>query len=155
MNKEMMNPSKDHLLEAARDHLEKTEKELRREMKEIQNSETNETKSSMGDKYETGRELIMQEKSKLAERLQSVNDHRRALNIIDASKKCLQIAEGAVFELNKKIYFISAPLGELYVDGRSVFYLSMRAPLLKELSGKKQGDEIFFNREKMKIEKVY
>ncbi len=120
------------------------------EIAKVEESASNETKSSMGDKYETGREMMMQEKGKLNDRLQLLLDQKMALSTI---KKQLHetIRQGSLVHTTLGVYFIVAAIGSIKIKDGQVFVISQSAPLAKEMMGKKVGDEIAFNGRSQKI----
>ena len=118
--------------------------DLSNEIAKVEESAANETKSSMGDKYETGREMMMQEKVKLNERLQLLKNHRIALDAVDGGVH-QSVKLGSLVKTNQATFFIVSAIGNVNVGGTPVFVISQAAPLAREMMGKKVGAEIRFN----------
>lgn len=118
--------------------------ELSNEIAKVEESAANETKSSMGDKYETGREMMMQEKVKLNERLQLLKNHKVALNAVDDTTHEV-VKLGSLVSTNQATFFIVSAIGNVTVNGTPVFVISQAAPLAREMMGKREGEEVRFN----------
>lgn len=103
-----------------------------------------ETKSSMGDKYETGREMLQQEINTLEVQL---NAHLKNLNIIQNGSDELHttIGPSSLVQTSHGFFYFSVALGPLDYDGIQIIFLSPEAPLAKALSSKKTGDTVTFN----------
>ncbi|MBA5245748.1 hypothetical protein H1R16_02210 [Marnyiella aurantia] len=116
-----------------------------------QTQESNsETKSSMGDKYETSREMIAQEIRNLQRQLSEVHNQMDALvKLNSAPSKSVEL--GALVETGAGIFYISAPVGQLEVDGKKIMTLSPEAPLVKAMQGCRSGDTFSLNNSTQKV----
>ena len=146
--------SKPVVHKACRDYLEKKIEALQAELDAVRESAIAETKSSMGDKYETGREMMMQERNRLGKQLDLLTDQRATLDAIDPEKKCSAIKHGCMVITDKSIFFLGAALGQLNVNGTMIFAISGNAPICKAMEGKKKGDSFTFNGAKHTIVRV-
>ena len=93
--------------------IEKKIEQVKSELDEVTNAALSETKSSMGDKYETGREMMMQEKNKLANQMEILLGQLAQLNSIDPIPEHSHVKLGTLVETDKASYFISMPNGIL------------------------------------------
>ena len=101
----------------------------------------NDTKSSMGDKYETSREMLQQEINNLQLQLNEQLKSQQILkNIQSISHKTVNL--GSFVETDKGKFFIAVSLGELSLNQEKIFIISAESPLAKVMNGKKEG-EIF------------
>ncbi len=104
----------------------------------------NDTKSSMGDKYETSREMLQQEINNLQLQL---NEHLKSLqilkNINPISHKMVGL--GSFVETEKGKFFIAVSLGEISFNQEKIFIISAESPLAKAMNGKKVGDNFLVN----------
>lgn len=101
----------------------------------------NDTKSSMGDKYETSREMLQQEINNLQLQLNEQLKSQQILkNIQSISHKTVNL--GSFVETDKGKFFIAVSLGELSLNQEKIFIISAESPLAKVMNGKKE-DEIF------------
>ncbi len=114
----------------------------------------NDTKSSMGDKYETSREMVQQEINNLQIQL---NENRRALNSLKLINTNLHqtIGLGTLVELEKGFFYIAVSLGEIIFEKKKIFVISTESPLGKALFAKKSGEEISLNNITQKILKIW
>lgn len=115
----------------------------------------NDSKSSMGDKYETSREMMQQEINHLEQQI-SINQqqlfHLKSFNI---SSKSQQIVLGSLIETNIGWFFISVSFGEIIVLEQAIIVISPISPLGKSLIGKKLNDEFEMNKRSIKILAIY
>ena len=104
----------------------------------------NDTKSSMGDKYETSREMLQQEINNLQLQLNEQLKSQQILkNIQPISHKTVSLA--SLVETDKGKVFIAVSLGELSFNQEKIFIISAESPLAKAMNGKKEGDAFIVN----------
>ena len=114
----------------------------------------NDTKSSMGDKYETSREMLQQEINNLQIQL---NEHLKSQQIL----KNIQpnphktVTLGSLVETEKGMFFVAISLGELSFNQEKIFVISAESPLAKALSGKKTGESFVINNLQQTIKNIY
>ncbi len=114
----------------------------------------NETKSSAGDKYETGRAMLHQEIDKAKNQLSMWLEKRLLLSSIDLEKRNSSIQFGSMVETDKGYYFFSAGFGEVEVDEVKVIVLGCASPLGQQFLAKKVGDMVTFRQTEYQILKV-
>ncbi|WP_332023222.1 hypothetical protein [Kaistella sp.] len=110
----------------------------------------NETKSSMGDKYETSREMVQQEINNLQVQL---NENLKALNslkLINTNQHSV-IGLGSLVETEKGFFYIAVSLGEIRFQEKKIFVISTESPLAKAMNGKSKEDEFILNNLKQSI----
>lgn len=114
----------------------------------------NETKSSMGDKYETTREMVQQEINNLQIQL---NENVRAKNSLTFLNTNLHqtIGLGSLVQTDKGFFYIAVSLGEIIFDEKKIFVISTESPLGKILSGKKTGEEFSLNTTQQTIQNIW
>ena len=120
-------------------------------MDDIQESANQETKSSAGDKYETSRAMMQQEKDKYADQLDQAQELRRQLELLDPAITQAQIQTGSLVQTNEGQYYLSVSLGKMVLDNQTVFVLSAAAPLGQTLLHKRIGDKIVFQNRSIEI----
>lgn len=121
---------------------------------DIQNSLLSETKSSAGDKHETGRAMLQLEREKAGHQLAEIEKTKAFLSKINIEKKSSQIGVGNLVFTSKAHYFIAVSLGALQSDGKTVYAISPGTPMGLLLLGKTVGDKIIFNENSFVIEGV-
>ena len=128
---------------------------LSKELSDILESTANESKSTVGDKHETGRAMAQLEQEKLSNQLMELERVKAFLFQINPNIKCLKVAIGSLVETNMGWYYISAGLGIIQHVGCQVFTMNIQAPLGKMLSEKIEGDIINWNGKELTIKNIY
>ncbi|TXB62222.1 GreA/GreB family elongation factor [Phaeodactylibacter luteus] len=124
--------------------LQKRAEELQRAVESIQSARNNETKSSAGDKYETGRAMMQMEEDKIMSQLDQARLQLQQLKALpDYSGP--NIRSGSLVRTQHRRYFLSASLGKVLLEGEPVYCISTQAPLAQQLLGKSAGDKVAFN----------
>jgi transcription elongation GreA/GreB family factor len=101
-------------------------------------------KSSMGDKYETSRELLAQEERKLGAQFGIFQKHGNTLTIIRQQADSKKISLGSLVQTTSGWFFLGPPLGQLNLSPK-VFCLSLDSPMGAFLQGKSIGDSFELN----------
>jgi len=128
---------------------------LEANLQSIIESRNNETKSSVGDKYETGRAMMQLEFQKVESQLNRIKADHSELKALDLNKKTSKIEKGSIIKTNQGVYFISVALGKIKLDDQIYFCLSLQSPIGKLLQHKKVGDKILFNGKEISIHEFY
>ena len=141
--------NKSEILQIIQDKLSAKIDNLERLIAETRAS-NNETKSSMGDKFETSREMVQQEINTLQIQL---NENRNARNSLKTINTNLHqtIGLGSLVQTQKGFFYIAVSLGEIISDEKKIFVISTESPLGKALFGKKKYDEIALNNTRQTI----
>ena len=104
----------------------------------------NDTKSSMGDKYETSREMLQQEINNLQIQLNEHLKSQKILKNINPNPHKV-VSLGSLVETEKGMFFIAISLGELSFNQEKIFVISAESPLAKAMNGKKTGESFVVN----------
>ncbi|MBO6183089.1 MAG: hypothetical protein J6O88_00155 [Chryseobacterium sp.] len=115
---------------------------------------SNDTKSSMGDKYETGREMLQQEINNLQGQLNEVLKQQDFLKTI-LPKLSEKAEKGAIVKTEKGLFFISVSLGEITVENQKIICISPESPLAKAIIGKYRDEVFSINNINQKIENIW
>ena len=146
-----MNDIKNVLVDFLKKDLENKILLLRNTIKETIEARNEETKSSAGDKFETGREMMQVEIRKnevqLANTVRFLND----LTKIDLSIKSLNIEYGNVVITNIGSYFMCIPYGKIEVEGELFYSISFASPLGKLMKGRSKNDKFSFQSKEYEI----
>jgi transcription elongation GreA/GreB family factor len=124
---------------------------IKSEIESATNSRNNETKSSAGDKYETGRAMVQYELEKAQVQLEKINELENELLRIDVSKKNNKVEYGSLVFTNDNKYFISIGLGKIELNNEPVFCISLNSPIGKILQNKKAGEKVSFRGKEITI----
>ena len=104
----------------------------------------NDTKSSMGDKYETSREMLQQEINNLQIQLNEHLKSQKILKNINPNPHKV-VTLGSLVETEKGMFFIAISLGEITFSQEKIFVISAESPLAKAMNGKKTGESFVVN----------
>lgn len=121
---------------------------------EIQESLLSETKSSAGDKHETGRAMLQLEREKAGNQLAEINKMKAVLNRVQVNKSVTIVALGSLVYTSQLNYFIAVSAGKLEVNGQSFYAISSNSPIGKLLLGKSINDMVVFNGKNIMIQKI-
>lgn len=113
------------------------------------------TKSSAGDKYETGREMMQQDIDRNERLLAEARAMQQLLESIDAAEQKQTGSMGAMIETDRGLFFLGPGIGVLRVGDGQVFALSASSPIGKLLLGRQPGDAIQFNGTAYRIVRVH
>ncbi|MBT9395216.1 3-oxoacyl-ACP synthase [Hymenobacter sp. NST-14] len=116
-----------------------------------QESANSETKSSAGDKYETGRAMAQNERDRNLVQLQQARQLLAELQRINPDLPCEAVRPGALVSTSLGHFFVSISAGKLPLDGTDYFAVSAAAPVAAALSGKRAGEQVVFNGKPVKV----
>lgn len=126
----------------------------RKLIEEAQTSANQDTKSSMGDKYETSREMMALEMRKAGEQLQEASKLKQVLGELNPNNNEQKITLGSLIYTSIGDFYLSVSLGQIEIEGRPLYILSAVSPLGKVLVGKQKGDSFIFNSRNIEIIKI-
>ena len=112
---------------------------------EAQQATNDDTKSSAGDKYETGREMMQQETNRNLTQLNEANKLIVALNQISTAGQSVTAEAGSVVITNNGKFYLSISAGTLTLDNETYFAISPGSPIGLKMRGCKKGDEFSLN----------
>ncbi|XOV68778.1 MAG: 3-oxoacyl-ACP synthase [Fluviicola sp.] len=119
--------------------------EIQHEFDALQEALMSETKSSAGDKHETGRAMAQLEQEKLSRQLSETRKLRDGLKQIDPTEKHTHIGFGSLVETERGYFFVSVGVGQVEVTGTKVFCITAGSPLGQKLLNTTQGDTLEMN----------
>ncbi len=151
-----MNPMdiKQKLLDQCQYNIDQRLQRIQRTITDIQESLSSETKSSAGDKHETGRAMLQLEREKAGQQLAEVQKLQEILAKIDISTSSDNACLGSLVFTTQGNYFLSISIGELSIDKTSYFAIAANTPIGKLLLGKTIGDTFSFNGKEISIKRV-
>ena len=107
-------------------------------------SRDNETKSTVGDKYETGRSMVQFELEKYNDQLNKAIQLKNELLQIDLHKNYTRVEFGSIVFTKNDCYFISIGLGKIEINNQTWYSISLASPIGQALFNKSAGDKIKF-----------
>ncbi|MBR8535274.1 hypothetical protein KDU71_06865 [Carboxylicivirga sediminis] len=111
----------------------------------------NDTKSSAGDKFETGREMMQIELTKQQNQLGQQLRIKNELKQINLDKIPETVEFGSLVYTNSGNYFISVAMGKIICDTTTYYALSLASPIGQAMKGCIVGDQVEFNKQLIKI----
>ncbi|MDE1205446.1 3-oxoacyl-ACP synthase [Tenacibaculum larymnensis] len=115
-----------------------------------------ETKSSAGDKHETGRAMLQLEMEKASQQLSGIAQMKETLAKINTDTTSKVAHLGSVVTTTSAInYFISVSVGMLIVKEKKYFAISPSSPIGRLILGKKEGESFEFNGAKNIIKEIF
>lgn len=127
---------------------------IKKTINEIQESLTTETKSSAGDKHETGRAMLQLEREKAGNQLAEIQKIKEVLSKIDITKSSNTVSLGSVVYTSNLNYFIAISAGELKGENETFYAISASTPIGQLLMGKVIEDSVVFRNQEFVIEKI-
>ena len=104
-----------------------------------------ETKSSAGDKHETGRAMLQLEMEKAGQQLAGIMQMKDTLAKLTVLKTSKNACLGSIIVTDKVCYFLSISAGQLVVADKIYFAISISSPMGALLLGKQENEEVVFN----------
>ena len=146
---------KEELLEECREFIQQRIDVSQKAMDNAQDSANNETKSSAGDKFETGRAMMQMEVDKNARQLSEASRVKLLLDMVNPEMIYDKVRFGSVVKTDLANYFIAISAGRIIVEDVKYYAISPQAPLAIAMLQKKVGDTISFNEKPLKILEVF
>ena len=125
--------------------------QVKESIKKAQESANSDTKSSMGDKYETGRAMAQLEIEKSTSQKAELEKQLQILHRIENFKNTEIIGNGSLVACSSGNYYISISGGLITVEGTDYFAVSSLSPIGQHLLGLKKGDAFLFNGKNIEI----
>ena len=113
--------------------------------KAAEQASNDDTKSSAGDKYETGRAMMQQEKDRNTIQVNEANKLMVALTAISTKGISDKVESGSLVTTDSNQFYIAISAGSLVVEGKTYFAVSPASPIVMKMLGKKAGDSFEVN----------
>ncbi|TNJ47139.1 3-oxoacyl-ACP synthase [Tamlana fucoidanivorans] len=124
-------------------------------IQDLQEALNSETKSTAGDKHETGRAMLQLEREKVGHQLAEIKKLNSVLAKVNTTKACNTVVLGAVVCTTQANYFISISAGTIAIEGQTFYAISPSTPIAKLLISKQLGDRIDFRNHAFTITNVF
>lgn len=148
-----MDTLKQKLYEACLIYVQQTINAAESGIKEAQQAAQDDTKSSAGDKYETGREMMQQETNRNLAQLHAANKLKVAMDRIPVSETNI-IDNGSIVITNAGNFYLAISAGSFNVDGNTYTAISLASPIGQKMKGLSRGDIFEVNGRRYTITKV-
>jgi transcription elongation GreA/GreB family factor len=124
---------------------------LQEEIQLVQASANEETKSSAGDKYETGRAMAQNEVAQYIVQLAELERQSTALQRLAEMKAVDRVIPGSLVTASQAVFYISISLGKVSLNGKEYLVVSPDSPIGKTLLGKSIGEVIRWQHQEMTV----
>ena len=114
-----------------------------------------ESKSSVGDKYETERAMMHLEMEKLMFQMQEALKLRKVLHQINIEEPVSNVDLGSVVKTSMGNFFIAISAGKLQIGDTVYFTVSLASPIGQALYRHRKNDTITFNGKEVTIHEVF
>ncbi|TDE18325.1 transcription elongation factor [Dyadobacter psychrotolerans] len=120
-------------------------------MEAAQESANDQSKSSMGDKYETSRSMGQLDRNMHAKQYEQIRLEKTVLERIAGNISSSRGAIGSLVHTTAGWFFVSVSLGILKFEDETVIAVSSSSPVGTSLLGKVKGDQFRFQNKEQKI----
>lgn len=127
---------------------------VRNAIDEIQKSLLTETKSSAGDKHETGRAMLQLEREKTGQQLMEIQKTKEILSRINTKKTSDVVCLGSIVYTTSANYYLAISAGGIKLKDELFYAISTSTPIGKLLLSKQEGESIMFRNQNIIIEKI-
>jgi transcription elongation GreA/GreB family factor len=124
-------------------------------MAELKDALGSESKSTAGDKHETGRAMIQLEQERAGHQLRQAEElllSLQAINTLLLPAETIQLGSLAITD--KGSFYISVGLGKITLDSKLYYAVSPTAPIAVALLGKRVGDIVPFNAQELIVQAI-
>ncbi len=119
-----------------------------------QNSANEETKSSAGDKYETGRAMAQLEIEKSSAQLGESLKLKHVLEQISLEQKSLSVQTGSLVITNQGNFYIAISAGQFVIDDKTYITISKASPMGQNLVGLHVDASFIFNKKEYLVTQI-
>ena len=139
-----MNPLKSKIISKLYDMVDIKINDAKSAIASAVESRNNESKSSAGDKYETGREMMQAEIDNNQIQLAKALIQKQEIDKINIDQKFARVLPGCLVMTNQNNYFISIAAGKIIIDETSYYAISLASPMGMALKDKVKNDTFRF-----------
>ena len=118
---------------------------------ELYESLNSETKSSAGDKHETGRAMIQIDREKTGKQIKEVEKEYELFSKINSNVVLNSVGLGSVVVSKENQYYIAISAEAFEYNSKTYYCISIKSPIGSLLFGKKTGDIVVFNDRKIEV----
>jgi len=127
---------------------------IRKVLDDIKVSLQEESKSSAGDKHETGRAMLQIERENAGRQLKEIENLQLLIRKIDITVESDYARLGSLIYTNLGVYFISISIGEVTIEDENYYCIALHSPIGNLLSGKIAGERFSINQREFIIKQI-
>jgi len=148
-----MNELKQKLYQECLNYVQRSIDAAQQGINEAQQAAKDDTKSSAGDKYETGREMAQQESNRNMAQLHQANKLKVQLNTVPITTSNI-VDNGSIVITDSGNFYIAIGAGTMRVEGINYFAISLVSPIGQKMKGLKPGNAFSLNGKNYTINQV-
>ena len=149
-----MQTIKEKILNVCKATIASTLESIATTIQSCKNDLASETKSSAGDKHETGRAMLQLEMEKAGQQWLQVQQTQNLLSKVSILPSKGPARLGSLVFTSKGVFFVAVSVGQLTIEEQSIFAISPSAPTGKLLIGKNIGDSFVWNSKEIQIHDI-
>ena len=142
---------KEELYKACKTFVVEKQSTLQHIMMSNQKALENESKSSAGDKHETGRAMLHLEMEKASQQIAVIENMQETLEKIDVNAVSDHVKLGSLILTDQGNYYLSISAGLIKLKNKDFYAVSVSSPIGKLLLGLKSGSVIYIAGKDIKI----
>lgn len=146
---------KEELFKHCTQYVEEVISAAQQAINDARESANDDTKSSAGDKFETGREMMQQEIDRNRKQMEEAIKMKQILEQIKGFQSADYVQVGSLVISNFGNFYISISKGQILLNCKSYFAVSALSPIGQKLMRANVGQEFEFNSKLFKIEAIY
>lgn len=146
--------TKQKLLNLCRDFVQERIASAEQAIHLAQASANEETKSSSGDKFETGRAMAQLEIENNSKQLAEANKLKQTLDHIQIEQSGNQVQLGSLVYTDNGNYFIAISAGKLNIAGSSFYAVSPASPVGMKLMKLTPGSSFSLNDQQISVNSI-
>lgn len=136
---------KTELLQHCRNQIDNRYSRIKQTIVAIEESLLEESKSSSGDKHETGRAMLQIDRENAGKQLYEIEKVVLLLNKIDVKATSDYVRLGSLVSTERFTYFICHSVGAVTIAKTDFLCVALNSPVGMLLSGKRTGEEFILN----------
>ncbi|MEL7222668.1 MAG: hypothetical protein AAGJ93_15210 [Bacteroidota bacterium] len=148
-----MTELKKKILSEVEQLLEDKSTQMQQQLDAIREDASSSGKSSMGDKYETTREMLKQEELKVAGQLALCDKQLKQVRSVTGGTS-EKVANGSLVRSSNLYFMILTGIGKITIDQKEIFVISAVAPIAQQLLKRQVGDSFTFNGKPHQIDEL-
>lgn len=145
---------KEKLYNNCSDFIDKKLKTIESTIRSNQDGLASETKSSAGDKHETGRAMLQLEMEKAGQQLKEVQQMKIILEKVNIQDASSRVRLGSLVKTNVANYFIAISVGKITIKKTEYYAISPSSPIGRLLLGRVEGENYVFQGKTFTIEQI-
>lgn len=118
------------------------------------NAAKEESKSSAGDKHETGKSHLQLTQENNSKHLANLQQQKRVIKLLESCQASETVKLGSIVSTNKGVYYLAIGIGQVRVNQTLVYVVSPASPVGKAMMNRKIGEVVKFNALNIEIKEI-